>query len=346
MRHSVSVTSLALWLAVAFAWGWSTPVWSDDAPVAIAIHGGAGTIDIRKMTDTERSAYEDALTAALRAGHERLRAGGTSLDAVVAAVTLMEASPLFNAGVGAVMTWDGRHELDASIMSGADLNAGAVAGVSTVESPIRLARAVMDQSEHVMLTGAGAEAFARSIGMVPVTNDTFTIPRRREALERVKRERNGQATLTDLVAPHKWGTVGAVALDRNGNLAAATSTGGMTAKRWGRVGDSPVIGAGTYADNRSCAVSATGHGEYFIRYNVAADICARMRYGDLDVREAGRQVLFDELLPNGGTGGVIIMDPAGNIAMPFNTQGMYRGSIDVHGKLTIGIHGGSEDAAG
>ncbi len=347
MRHSVRGTSLALWLVVASAWAGSQSAWSDDVvePVAIAIHGGAGTIDVAKMTDAERVAYRQGLTAALEAGHDILQAGGTSLDAVVAAVALMEASPLFNAGIGAVMTWEGQHELDASIMSGADLNAGAVAGVTTVKSPIRLARAVMEQSEHVMLTGAGAEAFARSIGMAPVANDVFTIPRRREALERVKAELGDQASLTPWEAPHKWGTVGAVALDRNGNLAAATSTGGMTAKRWGRVGDSPVIGAGTYADNRSCAVSATGHGEYFIRYNVAADICARVRYQGLDVAEAGRQVLFDELLPNGGTGGVIIMDPAGNIAMPFNTQGMYRGSINVRGELTIGIHGGSGDAA-
>lgn len=319
--------------------------WSDDSaesPVAIVVHGGAGTIDASKMTAAERDAYRTVLTQALNAGHEILSDGGASLDAVIAAIVILEDSPLFNAGVGAVMTWDGTHELDASIMVGSDLSAGAVAGVTTVKNPIRLARTVMEQSDHVMLAGSGAEAFAQSAGLAVVDNATFTTERRRESLERAKSALSEQASLDSVVAPRKWGTVGAVALDRAGNLAAGTSTGGMTAKRWGRIGDSPVIGAGTYADNRSCAVSATGHGEYFIRYNVAADICARVRYQGLDIAEAGRQVLFDELLPNGGTGGVIIMDPQGNIAMPFNTEGMYRGSIDTQGQLTLGIHGGSE----
>ena len=313
------------------------PVWADDGMVAIAIHGGAGTIDASRMTPTERQAYYSALEKALRQGHRLLKQGHSSIDAVVAAVTSLESSPLFNAGVGAVLTWDGQHELDASLMSGKDLSAGAVAGVTTVKSPIQLARAVMEKSPHVMLAGKGAESFADSLGMARVTNDTFTIPRREKALERMKRRAKEQASVA-LPPPHKWGTVGAVALDRQGNIAAATSTGGMTGKRWGRIGDSPVIGAGTYADNRSCAVSATGHGEYFIRYNVAADICARVRYRGESVTDASRAVLFEELLPNGGTGGVIVIDAQGNIAMPFNTSGMYRGSIDTAGNMTLGIH--------
>ncbi len=324
-----------------FAFGASS--WA-DAPVAIAVHGGAGTIDQSSMTAEERAAYRAALGAALQAGHTRLLQGQSSLDAVVAAVTYLEDSPLFNAGIGAVLTWEGRHELDASIMSGADLNAGAVAGVTTVKNPIRLARAVMEQSVHVMLAGQGAERFAQGLGFDRVDNTIFTTPRRLQGLEEMKAEAAAQArdSLSQPRTPHKWGTVGAVALDQAGNLAAATSTGGMTGKRWGRIGDSPVIGAGTYADNRSCAVSATGHGEYFIRYNVAADICARVRYERATIAEAGQAVLFDELLPNGGTGGVIIMDPRGNIAMPFNTEGMYRGSIDIRGRLSIGIHADAE----
>ena len=313
-----------------------SPIAWTEAPVAIAIHGGAGTINVERMTDQERAEYRAALTAALQTGHEVLTTGGTSLDAVVAAVSYLEDSPLFNAGVGAVLTWEGRHELDASIMSGADLNAGAVAGVTTVKNPVRLARAVMEQSVHVMLSGQGAESFAAEQGFASVTNDVFTTPRRVQGLKKAKRR--AQQTSHAVATPHKWGTVGAVALDQSGNLAAATSTGGMTGKRWGRIGDSPVIGAGTYADNRSCAVSATGHGEYFIRYNVAADICARVRYQGQSIAAAGHAVLFDELLPNGGTGGVIIMDAAGNIAMPFNTSGMYRGSIDTEGQLSLGIH--------
>ena len=343
LATSDAATAMERWcllLVAVVALGWTPWSWSSegDSPVALVVHGGAGTIDLSEMTPAARDAYATELAGVLLEGDGILTAGGSSVDAVVAVISSLEASPLFNAGVGAVMTWDGVHELDASIMSGGDLQAGAVAGVTTVRSPIRLARAVMEQSDHVMLSGSGAEAFAEQLGMAPVTNDVFTTPRRREGLERVKQRLNEQAALSEAVTPHKWGTVGAVALDHAGNLAAGTSTGGMTAKRWGRIGDSPVIGAGTYADNRSCAVSATGHGEYFIRYNVAADICARVRYQGLDIAEAGRRVLFEELLPNGGTGGVIIMDPRGNIAMPFNTQGMYRGRIDVHGKLAVGIH--------
>jgi beta-aspartyl-peptidase (threonine type) len=308
-------------------------------PVAIALHGGAGTMTRDQLTDVQEAAIRGKLTEALETGHEVLIAGGTSLDAVQAAIVVLEQSPLFNAGVGAVYTWDAGHELDASIMDGATRNAGAVAGVRLIKSPVIAARAVMDRSEHVMLSGAGAEAFAQSQGLAMVPNSHFDTPGRRASLDKVKAQllEDEQARLS-LAPEHRFGTVGAVALDAAGNLAAATSTGGMTAKRWGRIGDSPVIGAGTWADNRSCAVSATGHGEYFIRYHVAADICARVRYQGQTVAAAGQAVLFDELLPAGGTGGVIILGPDGDIAMPFNTEGMYRAAIDITGRKTVRIY--------
>lgn len=310
-----------------------------ERPIAIALHGGAGTISRANLSPDQEATIRAALAEALEIGYQRLESGGSSLDGVVAAITYLERSPLFNAGVGAVYTWDGGHELDASIMEGRSLEAGAVAGVSTIESPIAAARAVMEHSPHVMLSGAGAEAFASSRGLPRVSNDHFDTPSRKAALDKVKAALQ-QDSAQHLIPPdYKFGTVGVVALDRSGNLAAGTSTGGMTAKRWGRIGDSPVIGAGTYADNRSCAVSATGHGEFFIRYNVAADICARVRYKGESIQEAGRQVLFDELLPNGGTGGVIIMSPTGEVAMPFNTEGMYRAKIDANGKREIAIYG-------
>ncbi|MCR9259518.1 MAG: isoaspartyl peptidase/L-asparaginase [Pseudomonadaceae bacterium] len=340
IARAVPLFALVLLSASAFAT-------QQAAPVAIAIHGGAGTLKAADLTDDLKAAYLSKMTDALRTGHDILRSGGASVDAVVATVEVLEQSPLFNAGIGAVMTFEGKHELDASLMSGADLQAGAVSGVTTVGSPIRLAHTVMLQSPHVMLAGPGAEGFARSIGMPAVDNTSFTTPRRAEQLQRVKERINARISArTDLeqrVPPHKWGTVGAVALDRDGNLAAATSTGGMTAKRWGRVGDSPIIGAGTFADNRSCAVSATGHGEYFIRFNVAADICARVRYRQATIGEAAQQVLFDELLPVGGTGGVIVINPRGDIVMPFNTPGMYRGAIDTDGNLQLGIFKQSEE---
>ncbi len=298
-------------------------------PIAFAIHGGAGTISRDSLSDTQRQAYLSALSDALNRGYRVLEEGGTAVDAVSAAIVLMESSPLFNAGVGAVLTWDETHELDASIMRGQDRQAGAVAGVKTIKHPILAAREVMQASPHVMLSGVGAEQFAQAQGLDMVTNDHFTTPRRVEALQRAKLKAN---------KADKWGTVGAVALDQAGNLAAGTSTGGMTAKRWGRVGDSPIIGAGTFADNDSCAVSATGHGEYFIRYNVAADICARVSYLKLDVETAARQVIFDAMGPAGGTGGVIVVAPTGEVALVFNTEGMYRASIDAKGRKVIAIH--------
>jgi beta-aspartyl-peptidase (threonine type) len=246
---------------------------AEDAPKwSIAIHGGAGTLDPAEMTPERRAEYEAALRKALDAGAKVLAEGGSAIDAVKAAIMPMEDSPLFNAGKGAVFTWEGTNELDAAIMDGRDRSAGAVAGVKTVRNPILLADTVRTQSEHVFLIGAGAEAFAAAKGFAVTPPEYFATPARREALERLKAEK-----LSALDVDHKFGTVGAVALDQSGNLAAGTSTGGMTGKRWGRVGDAPVIGAGTYADNRACAVSATGWGEYFLRVGVAHEICARLR---------------------------------------------------------------------
>ena len=308
---------------------------ANSKPIAIAIHGGAGNLPAGSLTADQQTAYRAKLAEALDAGYAALSQGSSSLDAVIVAVEILERAPMFNAGVGAVYTWDETHELDASIMRGDTLAAGAVAGVRTVATPLRLARAVMEQSPHVMLAGRGAEAFAAQQGFRAVPNSHFNTKQRLESLRRAKAK---LATAGPTATPEdRWGTVGAVALDQNGNLAAATSTGGMTAKRWGRIGDSPVIGAGTYADNRSCAVSATGHGEFFIRYNVAADICARVRYRSVSITQAANEVLFDELGPAGGTGGVIVIDPSGNVALPFNTERMYRASIDGTGTRVIGI---------
>ena len=312
---------------------------ADETPFAIALHGGAGTIERGAMSEELETTYRAFLNDAITRGYEQLREGRSGLDVVVSVIQMMEDSPLFNAGRGAVYTWEGTHELDASIMHGEDLDAGAVAGVSTVESPIALARAVMEDSPHVMLAGAGAEAFASERGFDPVSPEYFATERRREALEAYKA--NEQAGLKP-EADHKFGTVGVVVLDQAGNLVAGTSTGGMTGKRWGRVGDSPVIGAGTYADNRSCAVSATGHGEYFIRHTVARDICARMQFGGETLEEAASTVVMEELVKADGEGGVVAVDSAGRVALIFNTSGMYRASIDAAGHKVVGIYGEDE----
>ena len=308
---------------------------ADGTPVAIALHGGAGTIERSAMNEELEATYRAFLNDAITRGYEQLREGRSALDVVVNVIQLMEDSPLFNAGRGAVYSWDGTHELDASIMHGETLDAGAVAGVSTVRSPIALARAVMEDSPHVMLAGAGAEAFALEQGFDPVAPEYFATERRREALEAYRA--NEQAELKP-EADHKFGTVGVVVLDQAGTLVAGTSTGGMTGKRWGRIGDSPVIGAGTYANNRSCAVSATGHGEYFIRHTVARDICARMQFGGATLEEAANTVVMEELVTAGGEGGVVAVDPAGRVALMFNTSGMYRASIDATGEKIIGIY--------
>ena len=312
---------------------------ADETPVAIALHGGAGTIERGAMSEELEANYRAFLHDAITRGYEELREGRSGLDVVVGIIQMMEDSPLFNAGRGAVYTWEGTHELDASIMHGEHLDAGAVAGVSTVKSPIALARAVMEDSPHVMLAGAGAEAFALERGLNPVPAEYFATERRREALEAYKA--NEQAGLKP-EADHKFGTVGVAVLDQTGNLVAGTSTGGMTGKRWGRVGDSPVIGAGTYADNRSCAVSATGHGEYFIRHTVARDICARMQFGGVTLEEAASTVVMGELVAAAGEGGIVAVDPAGRVALVFNTPGMYRASIDAAGRKVVAIYGEGE----
>jgi len=331
-------------LCVTFLLAFCQSLWAhavDATPVAIALHGGAGTIKRSNLTDEQETAYLEILDRAVTLGHSRLSSGAAGVDVVVEVIQILEDSPLFNAGVGAVMTWEGRHELDASIMSGADLNAGAVAGVTRIKSPIAAARAVMDESVHVMLAGEGAEAFAESQGLDMVANDYFTTARRREALERFRAQHS--AGLEPSV-DSKFGTVGVVVLDAHGNLAAGTSTGGMTGKRWGRIGDAPVIGAGTYADNASCAVSATGHGEYFIRYQVASDICSRIKYQSASLQRAASEVIHGVLRPAGGEGGIVAVDAQGNVAMEFNSEGMYRASIDARNEKTVAIYGPTPDS--
>jgi L-asparaginase / beta-aspartyl-peptidase len=338
------VAAVALFAMPAFAQT-EAPAGSADppaGPVAIVIHGGAGVILRENMTEEMEAAYRKQLKLALRAGHEVLANGGSAMDAVIAAVLPLEDSDLFNAGRGAVLTSEGHAELDASVMDGSNLAAGAVAGVTTIKNPIRAARLVMEQSPHVMMVGAGAEAFVEPFGLDHVEPDYFLTPRRMEALRRVQEQEGTQSGALVPRDPEAWqmsGTVGAVALDASGHLAAATSTGGMTNKRFGRVGDSPIIGAGTYADDATCAVSATGHGEYFIRLAVAHAISARMRYLGESVEAASSEVINNDLTALGGTGGVIAIDRAGNIAMPFNTPGMFRGYVDTDGNMLIQIYG-------
>lgn len=338
----------------------AAPKWS------LAIHGGAGTLSPDNMTPERRAAYEAALQEALDAGAEVLKNGGTAMEAVQAAIIPMEDNPLFNAGRGAVFTWEGENELDASIMDGRDRSAGAVTGVTTVRNPILLADKVRTDSPHVFLMGEGAEQFAVEQGFEVTPPEWFATEGRRESLERMKAE-----ALSSLDVDHKFGTVGAVALDMEGNLAAGTSTGGMTGKRWGRIGDAPVIGAGTYADNRSCAVSATGWGEFFIRVGVAQEICTRLSFlHDIYLleREGGHegtriswrdksvlsgdqmaQIVADSVMAEvaelGGDGGVILVTPEGHALYSFNTTGMYRGRATSEGVNEVAIFGGEESAS-
>lgn len=289
----------------------------------IAIHGGAGTLRKADMTASRAALFRQALGEALQAGNTVLQKGGTALDAVTATVVAMEDSPLFNAGRGAVYNADARHELDAAIMDGATLRAGAVACVERIRNPVLAARAVMQHSRHVLLAGRGAERFAEKQELKMVNREYFGTASRLQALKR------------NLQSHH--GTVGAVALDRDGNLAAATSTGGYTGKLPGRIGDSPLVGAGTYADNRACAVSGTGLGEAFIRAQVAYDIAARMRYRHESLASAARAALAS-VARLGGDGGLVAVDRRGNVAMPFNSQGMYRACIDRRGRRTVAIY--------
>ena len=338
-----------------------------EARWSLAIHGGAGTLERSAMTEERRAAYEAALADALEAGSAVLAAGGSAMDAVEAAIVPLEDDPKFNAGRGAVYTWEGGHELDAAIMDGRTRAAGAVTGVTTIRNPIRLARAVLRDGRHVFLSGAGAETFARDPdlggGLETVLPGWFDTEERREALERLRAER-----LSSRDVDVKFGTVGAVALDVQGNLAAGTSTGGLTGKRWGRIGDAPIIGAGTYADNRACAVSATGSGEYFIRVGVAQEICTRMRLAsrmalegfganqpdeaaDDDAVATAQVPLTDALIASiadavlgevadlGGSGGVIVAGPAGQLVFSFNTSGMYRARASSEGTREVAIFG-------
>ncbi len=310
-----------------------------DTPFAIAIHGGAGTIERGNLSQEQETRIRSALTQSVQAGHDVLSEGGSSLDAVVAAIVILEDAPEFNAGRGAVLTHEGTVEMDASIMDGASLAAGAVAGVRGIRHPVRAARRVMTDSPHVLLAGPGANLFAQSQGLEFKDEDWFVTEFRAGQLRALQARQDAAVQLSE-----DWfSTVGAVAVDRDGNLAAATSTGGMTNKRWGRVGDSPIIGAGTYADNRACAVSATGHGEFFIRHAVAYDICARVRYTGASLADAADAVVNRVLRDAGGDGGVIAIDPSGRISMPFNTQGMYRASIDAEGRLNVAIYADDAD---
>ena len=313
----------------------------------IVIHGGAGTILKENMSDSLEQAYKAKLEEAIRTGHEILANGGTAIEAVQRTINIMENSPLFNAGKGAVFTNEGKNELDASIMEGKTLNAGAVSGVTTVKNPINLAWEVMENSEHVMLSGKGAEQFAKERNLEIVNPEYFYTENRFKSLERLK-ERNSEKTELDhdgktafvdpFIKDSKFGTVGCAALDKNGNLAAGTSTGGMTNKKWGRIGDAPIIGAGTYANNKTAAISATGWGEFFIRGVVAYDISAMMEYKGMSLAEAAKEVIQNKNPELGGNGGIIAIDRNGNVSMEFNTAGMYRAKMNQDGDLEIGIY--------
>lgn len=318
--------------------------------ITIVIHGGAGTILKENMTPEKEDAYKTKLKEALQAGYEILKKGGSSLDAVEAAINVLEDSPLFNAGKGAVFTNEGKNELDASIMDGKTLNAGAVAAVTVIKNPVSAARKVMENSPHVLLCYAGAEKFAKEQGLEIVDPSYFFTERRYKYFKENKKKEQGtndegqkddlggKGDIKGISNAHSFGTVGAVALDINGNLAAGTSTGGMSNKRFGRIGDSPLIGAGTYANNKTCAVSATGHGEYFIRLVVAYDISAMMEYKGTSLEKAANEVIMKKLVELGGTGGVISVDKDGNIAMPFNTAGMFRGYVKGDGEMEVMIY--------
>lgn len=325
------------------------PATSEGTRYIMVIHGGAGTIEKELMTPEKEKAYTDALTAALEAGYHLLKEGRSSLDAVQAAINVMEDSPLFNAGKGAVFTHDGKNELDASVMDGQTLKAGAVAGVTNIRNPVNAARAVMEKSEHVMMVGRGAEQFAAANGCDTVPPSYFFTQERWDQLQRtIREEEKGRAAYNDFnprdskiygVAERekKFGTVGAVALDKNNNLAAGTSTGGMTNKRYGRVGDSPIIGAGTYCNNATAGISCTGWGEYYIRAVAAYRMSSLIELKHLSVEDAAKQVIA-EIGEMGGDGGIIGLDRSGKVAMAFNTSGMYRGTVDENGNISVYIY--------
>lgn len=316
----------------------------DESPknsFGLVIHGGAGTILKKNLTPELEAQYKETLTKAAKKGYEILQNGGTSLDAVEQTIHILENSPLFNAGKGAVFANNGKNELDASIMEGKTLNAGAVAGVTNLKHPISAARKVMENSDHVLLARKGAEEFAASQGLEVVDTSYFYTEKRYQSLLKAKKrtsENSKSAYLDPYIKDYKFGTVGCVALDKEGNLAAGTSTGGMTNKKWSRIGDSPIIGAGTYANNKTCAVSGTGHGEYFIRAAVAYDISALMEYKNMSLQEAAKEVVQNKLKNMGGDGGIIAIDAKGNLVAEFNTAGMYRAMVDEKGTITVGIY--------
>jgi L-asparaginase / beta-aspartyl-peptidase len=313
---------------------------TEEGRIGLAIHGGAGTIAPNRMTPALESDLRAGLQRALDDGHKILQDGGSSLDAVVASVRAMEDNPLFNAGKGAVFTSAGTHEMDAAIMDGKTLKAGSVGGLRRVKNPIGLARAVMENSPHVMLVGEGAEFFAREMGVELVDETYFYTEERWAALQRVQKaeaEARGRGKEFVISDQDRHGTVGAVALDRGGNLATATSTGGNTNKRPGRLGDTPIIGAGTYANNETCAMSATGDGEYFIRLVAGHELSALMKHSAMPLERAA-QTVIDKIGDLGGTGGLISIDKDGNISLPFNTAGMYRGFVDSTGQAIIEIY--------
>ena len=360
---SIFIALLPMVFAAGLAEGQTDKSFNKSNKIVLVIHGGAGTILKSEMTSERERAYRDSLTWALRKGYEILKRGGSSLDAVEAAIRIMEDCPLFNAGKGAVFTHEGKNELDAAIMDGKTLAAGSVASVTTIKNPVSAARAVMEKSNHVMLVGKGAEQFAQSQGLEIVDPSYFYTEERWKALERAKKddslknEPGKPAKKTSLIddrlngdrraevaikqpdnKDYKYGTVGAVALDRYGNLAAATSTGGITNKRFGRVGDAPIIGAGTYANNATCGISCTGWGEFFIRLVVAKTVSDLMEYKNYSLQQATDEVIMKEVPQLGGDGGLIAIDKDGNIAMPFNTAGMYRGYVKDDGTIVVKIY--------
>ncbi len=347
------------WMAILLFFSCDMPVKEETKDVAkidnlaledkfgIVIHGGAGTILKENMSDSLEAAYTAKLEEAIQTGHKILANGGTSMEAVTATINIMEDSPLFNAGKGAVFTHDGTNELDASVMDGKTLNAGAISGVTTVKNPINLAVAVMDKSEHVMLSAKGAEQFAQEQGLEMVDPKYFYTERRYQSLQKIiekeetELDHDGDKKISfvdPFIKDSKFGTVGCAALDKYGNLAAGTSTGGMTNKRYSRIGDAPIIGSGTYANNATCAVSSTGWGEFFIRAQVAHDISAMMEYKKVSLQEAASEVIQKKVPALGGDGGIIAIDKDGNVAMEFNTAGMYRAHMNAKGELTVGIY--------
>ena len=321
----------------------STLIFSQKKYVLV-IHGGAGTITKASMTPEKEKAYTQKLTEALQAGFSEIKKGNSSVEAVAASIVILEDSPLFNAGKGAVFTAEGKNELDAAIMFGKDKSAGAIAGVHTIKNPIKAAIAVMQKSPHVMLSGLGAEQFAAEQKLELVKPEYFWTKERWDGLQKIKKKESekkiGQNIKNEILESYeidqKFGTVGAVALDQNGNIAAGTSTGGMTNKKWNRLGDAPIIGAGTYADSL-VGISCTGWGEYFIRATAARTIAAKMEYQNKDIKSASQEII-DEIEKLGGDGGLIALDKNGNIAMPFNTSGMYRGAVTENGEIEIEIY--------